>query len=251
MVWVGTYHVVKVLGIFFAGAWVATAAYGSSQIRGWIRAAAAGLCHSHSNARSPTMTYITAHGNTGSLTHWVRPQWIEPASLWILVGFITTEPQWKRKENLFLLVNVGGRESKNLISSLMLLHGHTSPSMPYVFASAIIILVCRVVVRNKHMNVLVFWHSFIFNSSWFTIFYQFLLHSNMSQSFTYIHVHMCVCVCVCANLSLANFERMGRTVCQISSWTACMEGRGRLLDDLTEVIQWVQWISEKCLESQI
>ena len=27
-------------------------AYGSSQARGWIGAAAAGLCHSHSNARS-------------------------------------------------------------------------------------------------------------------------------------------------------------------------------------------------------
>ena len=49
---------------------------------GWIRAVAvaAGLHHSHSNARS--------------LTHWVRPG-IEPASLWILVGFVSSEPQWE------------------------------------------------------------------------------------------------------------------------------------------------------------
>ena len=55
-------------------------AYGSSQARGQIGAAAAGLHHSHSNA--------------GSLTHWARPG-IKPASFWILVGFITTEPWWE------------------------------------------------------------------------------------------------------------------------------------------------------------
>ena len=42
--------------------------------RDWIRAAAAGLRHSHSNARS--------------LTHWARPG-IEPASSWMLAVFIT------------------------------------------------------------------------------------------------------------------------------------------------------------------
>ena len=60
------------LGIFRA----APLAYGSSKARGQIRATAASIC------------------NTGSLTHWVRPG-IEPDSSWILVGFITTEPQWK------------------------------------------------------------------------------------------------------------------------------------------------------------
>ena len=34
------------------------------------------------------MTYPTAHGNVGSLTHWARPG-IEPASSWILVGFVS------------------------------------------------------------------------------------------------------------------------------------------------------------------
>ena len=37
-------------------------------------------------------TYTTGHGNTRSLTQWVRPG-IEPESLWILVGFIIAEPQ--------------------------------------------------------------------------------------------------------------------------------------------------------------
>ena len=38
--------------------------------------------------------YITAHGNSGSLTHWVGPG-IEPASSWILVSFISAELQWE------------------------------------------------------------------------------------------------------------------------------------------------------------
>ena len=47
----------------------APAAYGGSQARGQIRATAAGLRHSHSNARSKvlTVTCTTAHGNAGSL----------------------------------------------------------------------------------------------------------------------------------------------------------------------------------------
>ena len=44
------------------------------------RLGAAGLHHSHSN--------------TGSLTHRVRPG-MEPAASRILVGFVTTEPQWE------------------------------------------------------------------------------------------------------------------------------------------------------------
>ena len=46
-------------------------AYGGSQARGLIGAAAAGLHHSHSNARSePCLeTYTTAHGSAGSPTH--------------------------------------------------------------------------------------------------------------------------------------------------------------------------------------
>ena len=51
--------------------------YGSFQARSWIRATSA--------------TCITAHGNAGLLTHWARAG-MEPASSWILVGSVTTEP---------------------------------------------------------------------------------------------------------------------------------------------------------------
>ena len=53
-------------------------AYGSSQARGQIRAAAAGLHHSHSN--------------TASLTHWLRPG-IKSTSSWIPVGFFPAKPR--------------------------------------------------------------------------------------------------------------------------------------------------------------
>ena len=52
-------------------------AHGSSQARGRIQATASSLQHSHSNAGSPT--------------HSVRPG-IEPASPWILVGFVSVVP---------------------------------------------------------------------------------------------------------------------------------------------------------------
>ena len=71
----------------------ASMTHGSSQVRGPIGAAAAGLCHSHSNARSNSCLWLhTAHSNARSSTHWARPV-IKPTSSWILVGFITTEPQ--------------------------------------------------------------------------------------------------------------------------------------------------------------
>jgi len=41
---------------------------------------------------SRVCTYTTAHGNTGSLTHWARPG-IKPASSWTLVGFVSAEPR--------------------------------------------------------------------------------------------------------------------------------------------------------------
>ena len=42
--------------------------------------------------QATSATYITAHGNTGSPTHWVKPR-IEPASSWILGGFVSAAPQ--------------------------------------------------------------------------------------------------------------------------------------------------------------
>ena len=56
------------------------------RVRGsrWIRAAAVGLCHSHS---ATSVTYTAACSNARSLTHWARPG-IQPASsqtlCWVL-----------------------------------------------------------------------------------------------------------------------------------------------------------------------
>ena len=58
----------------------APAAYGSSQARVLIRAAAASLYHSHSNQiQGTSASYTAAHGNARSLTHWVGPG-IDPVS---------------------------------------------------------------------------------------------------------------------------------------------------------------------------
>ena len=39
-------------------------------------------------------TYTTAHSNTRCLTHWARPG-MEPETSWLLVGFVSTAPQWE------------------------------------------------------------------------------------------------------------------------------------------------------------
>ena len=44
--------------------------------------------------RATSVTFTTVHGNTESSTHWAEPG-IKPVSLWILAGFVTTEPQWE------------------------------------------------------------------------------------------------------------------------------------------------------------
>ena len=54
--------------------------------RGWIWATAAGPCHRHSNE--------------GFLTQWART-WIEPATSWVLLGFVSTVPQWKLPRDYF------------------------------------------------------------------------------------------------------------------------------------------------------
>ena len=63
-------------------------AHGGSQARGQIRAVAASL---HHWVQALSVTYITAHSNSGSLTHCARPG-IKPVSSWILVRFLSTEP---------------------------------------------------------------------------------------------------------------------------------------------------------------
>ena len=79
--------------------------YRVSESRDWIGAVAAGLHHSYSNARSKPQLQPTprGNGNTESLTDWPRPR-IDPASSWILVRFISTEPQWKLLYKSFLML---------------------------------------------------------------------------------------------------------------------------------------------------
>ena len=81
---------VYLFGVFRA----APVAYEGSQARGLIRAVAAGLRQSHSNAISEPCLWPTPQltANTGSLTHWVRPG-MESVSSWMLVRFVSNEPQ--------------------------------------------------------------------------------------------------------------------------------------------------------------
>ena len=72
--------------IFFS---VELTAYGGSQARGQIRVIAAGLHHSHSNARP--------------LTHWTRPG-IKPATSWIVVNSFPLSRDGN-SQNLFNLIS--------------------------------------------------------------------------------------------------------------------------------------------------
>ena len=55
--------------------------------------------------RVPSLTYTTAHGNTGSLTHCARPG-IESATSWFLVGFVSAAPWRKLQEILSYLTEI-------------------------------------------------------------------------------------------------------------------------------------------------
>ena len=83
--------------LFLVGAYRATPmAYGSSQARGWVGATATSIRHNHSNTRSEPSLWLTAQliemAMPDPLNHWARPR-VEPASSWILVGFVSAEPQ--------------------------------------------------------------------------------------------------------------------------------------------------------------
>ena len=75
------------------------AAYGSSQARQGLNWSCRCSCPptpqpQQQGMQAMSVTYITAHSNARSLTHWERLE-IEPVSSWILVGFVSIEPQWK------------------------------------------------------------------------------------------------------------------------------------------------------------
>ena len=50
--------------------------------------------------RASSVTYTTAHCNTGSLTHWSRPG-IKPTSSWILVGLLPLSHDGNSKGQIF------------------------------------------------------------------------------------------------------------------------------------------------------
>ena len=65
-------------------------AYRSFQAKGQIGAVAASLATATAmGSPAISVNYTAAHGNAGCLSQWARPG-IEPASSWILAGFITT-----------------------------------------------------------------------------------------------------------------------------------------------------------------
>ena len=76
-------------------------ASGSSQAKGWIRATAASLHHSHAGSE-PSLQPTPQLMATPDPPPWVRPG-IEPASSWILVGFVAAAPQWDLLDVSYLI----------------------------------------------------------------------------------------------------------------------------------------------------
>ena len=101
---------------FFLLLRAASEAYGSSLARGANQSCSCQPTSQQPQIQLLSMTYTTAHGNSRSLTHQVRPG-IKPAFSWIRVRFITAEPQWELPSpSLFWLcpwhVQVPGPEIK-------------------------------------------------------------------------------------------------------------------------------------------
>ena len=59
---------------------------------------------------SPSATYTTAHSNARFLTYWVGPG-IKPTSSWILVGFVSTEPQQEFQASMSQTPSVSWKEN--------------------------------------------------------------------------------------------------------------------------------------------
>ena len=80
------YFLLLFIYLFFAFSRATPTAYEGSQARGRIRAVPTPQPQQR-RILTASSTCTAAQGNAGSLTHRARPE-IEPASLWILVGFI-------------------------------------------------------------------------------------------------------------------------------------------------------------------
>ena len=88
-------HVVfqRVFFVFFFAFFfrAAPVAYGGFQARVLIGAVAMPEPEQR-GIQAMSATYITAHGNAASLTHWAGPE-VEPSTSWLLVRFVSTVPQ--------------------------------------------------------------------------------------------------------------------------------------------------------------
>ena len=72
-------------------------AYGSTQAKGQIGAAAAGLCHSHTIPDLSHMFDLHSSRQCQILNPLSKAR-IKPESSWILVGFITAKPHWELRQ---------------------------------------------------------------------------------------------------------------------------------------------------------
>ena len=92
------------LFVFFRAA---PMAYGGSQPRGLIRAVAAGLHHSHSNARSEPRLWPTPSSRKRRILNpWAKPG-IKPTTSWFLVRFVSPAPWWELPEFYYFKENFG------------------------------------------------------------------------------------------------------------------------------------------------
>ena len=62
--------------------------------------------------QATSAAYTTVHGNTRSLTHWARLG-IELPSSWMLVRFISAEPQWELPSPHFKLIFILQTQSRS------------------------------------------------------------------------------------------------------------------------------------------
>ena len=133
----------KTIFLFMA----APAAYGYSQARGWISCSCQPMPQPRNTGILATsVNYTKSHGNARSLTHWSRPG-MEPASSWILVGFVTTDP-WRELRGGRIFEDWLSRRllcRNNICCSSLQLHGQRNnfpPSLFWVFLSSAIRSTC-------------------------------------------------------------------------------------------------------------
>ena len=143
-----------------------------------------GLCPQNSCLPTPqpqqcwiqaaSMTYTTADSNAGSLTHWTRPGF-EPASSWLLVGFISTAPQQEFPSYMGFFVclhpgmwNFPGQESnpchrgdQSHSSECWILNllSHQGTPWTIYFKCTLYARICRAILYNiSILNIIVYDH---------------------------------------------------------------------------------------------